>query len=79
MDASVLDVSISHSSKLLAEVRGVLVFDVFDDRFPASIIVDHIAIAGCVNNVQAKLYVVLHHDCKMYNDQNTDQAQRIWQ
>jgi hypothetical protein len=36
VNASVLDVSVSHSSQLLAEVRAVLVFDVLDDRVPAA-------------------------------------------
>jgi hypothetical protein len=36
VNAGVLDVSVSHGSQLLAEVRTVLVLDVFDDRVPAA-------------------------------------------
>ena len=36
VNASVLDVSVSHGSQLLAEVRAVLVLDVLDDRVPAT-------------------------------------------
>ena len=36
MDTGVLDVSVTHSSELLAQVRAVLVLDVFDNRIPAS-------------------------------------------
>lgn len=36
MDSCVLDVSFSLSGKLFAQVCGVLVFDVLDDRIPAA-------------------------------------------
>jgi hypothetical protein len=35
VNAGVLDISVSHGSQLYAEVRAVLVLDVFDDRVPA--------------------------------------------
>ncbi len=35
MNASILDVAFTLSSQLLAQIRGVLVFDIFDDRIPA--------------------------------------------
>jgi hypothetical protein len=34
MDASILDVSITLSGKLLSEIRRMLIFDVFDNRVP---------------------------------------------
>jgi hypothetical protein len=36
VDARVLDVTVAHSGELLAEVRAMLVLDVFDNRIPAS-------------------------------------------
>ncbi len=36
VDSRVLDVSVSHSGELLAEVSTVLVLNVFDDRVPAT-------------------------------------------
>ena len=35
VDARVLDVSVTHGGQLLAQVRAVLVFDVFNDWVPA--------------------------------------------
>jgi len=35
MDARVLDVTVTHCGQLLAEVRAMLVLDIFDDRIPA--------------------------------------------
>ena len=36
VDARVLDVAVADGGELLAEVGAVLVFDVFDDRVPAT-------------------------------------------
>ena len=36
VDASVLDVTVSHGSQFFAKVRGVLVLDVLNDRIPAN-------------------------------------------
>lgn len=35
VDTGVLNVTVAHSGELFAEVRAVLVLDVFDDRVPA--------------------------------------------
>lgn len=35
MDSSVDDVSVSHRCELFTQVGGMLIFDVFDDGFPA--------------------------------------------
>ena len=36
VDSRVLDVAVAHSSKLFAQVRAVLVLDVFDDGIPTA-------------------------------------------
>ena len=36
VDTCVLDVAVTHSREFLAQVCAVLVFDVFDDRVPAT-------------------------------------------
>lgn len=59
VDARVLDVTLSLGSELLSKVRGVLILDVLDDRVPAAVIVDQIAIAGGVDNVQSQTDAVL--------------------
>ena len=37
----------------------MLVLDVLDNGVPAAVIVDKVAVAGCVNNVQAEAHTVL--------------------
>ena len=54
VDAGVLEVPLTLGSEFLAQVRAVLVLDVLDDGVPAALVVDKIAIAGCVDNVQAQ-------------------------
>lgn len=47
------------SSQFLPEVGRVLVLDVLDNGVPAAVVVDKVAIAGSVNNVQAQSDAVL--------------------
>jgi hypothetical protein len=47
------------SRQFLPEVSRVLVFDVLDDGVPAAVVVDKVAIARSVNNVQAQSHAVL--------------------
>jgi hypothetical protein len=47
------------SRQFLPEVCRVLVLDVFDNGVPAAVVVDQVAIAGSVNNVQAQSHAVL--------------------
>ena len=42
----------------------MLILDVFHDRIPAPIIVDKVAIAWCVNDIQPKPYTVLFNDVR---------------
>lgn len=53
MNASVLNISFTLSSKLLSKVCGVLIFDVLDNRIPASVVVDLITVAWGINNVES--------------------------
>jgi hypothetical protein len=62
VDACVLDVALALSRQLFVEVRAVLVLDVLDNRVPAAVVVDEIAVAGRVNNVQPQAYTVLLDD-----------------
>lgn len=62
VDASVLDVALTLSSELLSQVGRVLVLDVLDDGVPASVVVDQVAVAGGVDNVQAQPDTVLLDD-----------------
>ena len=62
MDTSILDVTLSLGSELLSQVRGVLILDVLDDGVPAAVVVDEIAIAGGVDNVEPQANAVLLND-----------------
>lgn len=62
MNASVLDVALSLCCELLAQVRGVLILDVLDDGIPAAVVVDEIAIARGVDNVESQSHAVLLDD-----------------
>lgn len=62
VDAGVLDVALTLSGQLLAEVGRVLILDVFDNWVPASVIVDEISVSGGVDNVQAQADAVLLND-----------------
>lgn len=63
VNSCVLDVSLSLRSELLSEVSTMLVFDVFHNGIPASIVVDQISIARSVNNVQAQADSILFDNC----------------
>ena len=62
MNPRVLNVPLALRRQLLAQVRAVLVFDVFDDRIPAAVIVHEIAVAGRVDDVEAKAHAILLDD-----------------
>lgn len=64
VNAGVLDIALSLSSELLAEICGVLVLDVLDNWVPASVVVDLIAVTWSVDNVQAKTNAVLLNDVR---------------
>lgn len=53
MNARVLEVSLSLSSELLAQIRAVLVLDVLDDGVPAALIVNEVAVARSIDDVEA--------------------------
>lgn len=59
VDASVLNILVAVGCEFLAQVGGVLVLDVFDDRVPAAVVVDQVAVAGSINNVKAETDAVL--------------------
>ena len=64
VDAGVLDVALTLSCELLAEVGGVLVFDVLDDGIPAAVVVHEVAVARGVDDVQSQAHAVLLDDVR---------------
>lgn len=64
VDAGVLDVALSLSGELLAEVSRVLVLDVLHDRVPAPVVVDEVAIPGSIDDVQPQAHTVLLDDVR---------------
>ncbi len=60
VDARVGDEALAHGGELLAEVRRVLVLDVLDDRLPAVVVVDKVAVAGGVDDVKLEADAVLN-------------------
>ena len=59
VDARVLDVALALGGELLAQVRRVLVLDVLDDGVPAAVVVDQVAVAGGVDDVEPQADAVL--------------------
>lgn len=64
VDASILDISLTLGRKLLSEIGGVLVLDVFDNGVPAAVVVNEIAVSGSVNNVEPQTNTVLLNDVR---------------
>ena len=64
VDACVLDVTLTLGCEFLPQVGGVLVLDILDNRVPAPVVVDQIAIAGGVDDVQSEADVVLLDDVR---------------
>lgn len=62
VDTRVLEVPLTLSSELLAEVGTVLVLDVLDNGVPAAFIVDQVAVAGGVDDVEAETHAVFLDD-----------------
>ena len=62
MDTSILDVALSLCSELLAQVRGVLILDILDDGIPAAVVVDQVAIARGIDDVESQSHAVLLDD-----------------
>jgi len=52
VDSGVLQIPLTLSGELLAQIRRVLVLDVLDNRVPAALVVDQIAVAWGVDNVE---------------------------
>lgn len=59
VNAGVLNVLVAVGCELLTQVGGVLVFDVLDDGVPAAVVVDQVAVAGSVNNVESESDAIL--------------------
>lgn len=62
VDAGVLDVTLSLGCELLSQVRGVLILDILDDRVPATVVVNKIAVARGVDDVEPQADAVLLDD-----------------
>lgn len=62
VDAGVLDVALALGRKLLAQVSRVLILDVLDDGVPAAVVVDKVAVAGGVDDVEPQADAVLLDD-----------------
>jgi hypothetical protein len=59
VNAGVGNVTLSLRGELLSQVRGVLILDILDDGVPAAVVVDEVAVAGGVNNVEPQTHAVL--------------------
>lgn len=59
VDACVLEIALALGGQLLAQVGAVLVLDVLDNGVPAALVVDQVAVAGRVNNVESQAHAVL--------------------
>lgn len=59
VDAGILDVSLSLRGEFLPQVRRVLILDVLDNGVPAAVIVDQVAVARGVDDVESQTNAVL--------------------
>lgn len=64
VDARVLEIPLTLSSELFAEVGTVLVLDVLDNGVPAALVVDQIAVTGGVDDVETQTHAVLLDDVR---------------
>lgn len=62
VDAGVLDVALTLRGKLLSEVGRVLVLDVLDDRVPAAVVVDQVAVTRGIDDVESEANAILLDD-----------------
>jgi len=53
MNTSVLEVALTLSAQLLAQICAMLVLDILDNWVPASLIVDEIAVSRSINDVES--------------------------
>lgn len=59
MDPGVLQIFLTLCCELLPEICAMLILDVLDNWVPAAIIVDEIAIARCIHDVEAQTHAIL--------------------
>jgi len=64
MDSGVRNVSLSLGGEFLAEIGRVLIFDVFDNGVPASVIVHQVTVARSVDDAESQSYTVLFDDMR---------------
>jgi hypothetical protein len=64
VDAGVLQVAFTLGSEFLAQVGRVLVLDVLDDGVPAALVVDEVAVAGGVDNIETQAHSILLDDVR---------------
>lgn len=64
VDAGVLDITFSLCCELLSQIRGVLILDILDDGVPAAVVVDQVAVAWRVDNVESQTDTVLLDDVR---------------
>ena len=62
VDSGVLNVPLSLRCQLFAKVSTMLVFDVLDDGIPAAVVVDAVAVAWGVYDVEAETHAILFED-----------------
>ena len=62
VNSRVLNVALTLSGELFPQVGAVLVFDVLDDGVPAAVVIDQVAVAGGVDDVEAEAHAILFDD-----------------
>jgi hypothetical protein len=59
VNAGVGNVTLSLRGELLSQVRGVLILDILDDRVPAAVVVDEVALTGGIDDFEPQATTVL--------------------
>ena len=78
VNAGILQVALALSREFLAKVGAVLIFDVLDDRIPATLVVDQVAVPWCINNVQSKSDTILLNNMRDGLDLSCASNRFIW-
>lgn len=64
MNTRILDVSFPIGRELLAQIIGMLIFDVLYNRVPATIVVHKVTIPWRVHNIQLQPHAILFNDVR---------------
>lgn len=78
VNAGILDVALTLRRELLVEICAVLILDVLDNRVPAAVVIDEVAVARGIHNVESQAHAVLLDDVRYGLDFSCAADGLIW-